>query len=61
MSLYDALARKAYQDGARCAAEAASIYLPPAILRELEDWLRELERWSGDKPPPPPHDWPNDW
>ena len=51
----DPMIREIYRRGVRDAAEFASMPLPCIRHRELEEWLTQLDLWSGGNPPPPPH------
>jgi hypothetical protein len=49
--------RAAYVRGARDAYESVLVGCDPLILRQLEEWLSQLEAWQEGDPPPPPYQW----
>jgi len=51
----DPMIREIYRRGVRDAVQFASIHLPPARQRLMEDWLTELDLWRDGNPPAPPH------
>ena len=58
MDYGNASVRAAYVQGVRDAYDSVLITCPPALLRELEDWLgHDLEQWQGGEPPPSPSRW----
>jgi hypothetical protein len=50
--------RRAYVRGARDAYESAIANCDARTVRALEEWLVDLETWTGGERPPPPHEWP---
>lgn len=44
--------------GARVALDNAIPFLPACAVRELEDWLADLDGWRDGPMPPAPMDWP---
>ena len=49
--------REAYRRGARDMFEHTFHRVPAPQLRELEQWLKELDSWEVGDPPPPPKAW----
>ena len=54
----DRAARDCYRRGVRDALEIRIIHQPPPHLRALQQWVLDLEQWTGGTPPPPPDTWP---
>lgn len=46
--------REAYRRGVRDCFESLVNGLPKRQVRQVEDWLKELETWDYSDPPPPP-------
>ena len=57
MTYEDPAARDAYRRGASEAFDCFYGHLPPAKVRELQEWLRDLTAWEGGTPPLSPHNW----
>jgi len=52
--------RASYRRGVRDAYESLFLHARPSQLRALEQWLRDLDAWHADEPPPaPPPAWPD--
>jgi len=46
--------REGYRRGARDCYESAIGGMKPRQAREIEKWLKELDAWEYDDPPPAP-------
>ena len=51
----DPMFREIYRRGVRDTYDSVCAHLPPTRCRSMEDWLTELDLWSGGNPPPAPH------
>jgi len=49
--------RQAFADGVRAALDNLVPHLPSSALLEVEEWLRELDRWEDGPKPPSPMEW----
>jgi len=54
MSYASEEARRAYIQGAKDGVASLSVGADPAEFRAAEEWIAELEGWSGGDPPPGP-------
>lgn len=54
----DRAARDAYRRGVHDALESGIIHQSGARMRALQQWVIDLEAWSGGEPPDAPHLWP---
>jgi len=50
--------RAAYLAGVRAAFDELMPQLPARALHEMDEWLAELDAWTGGAPPLSPAHWP---